>query len=285
MGIVIYRNQNEEKKDSWIKYFLGRIKQNKNNLIVVVGKTGSSKTWSSISICEKISKRNNVPFLIDNIVFNLEDLMRFINSEKAVKGASIIFDEPQISISSREWQSKANRVFNYLLTTFRHRNLNLFFCSPYEDLLDKSTRKLFHAKFKTVSINHKSKTAKLKPKILEYNSQKGKFYEKFLRICFKPKGKTKYRTVKLEYWEVPKPSLELIKQYETKKLRFTSKLNRDIEKELKEYNKKKKTRPDVREQAEQLLKRLGSVALVAAALGITRRGVNMRLAKGNPKKN
>jgi len=277
MGIVIYRDSNEEKKDSWIRYFLGRIKQNKNNLIVVVGKTGSSKTWSSMAVCEKIAKKNNIPFTINNIVFNLKDLMKFINSEKAVKGASIIFDEPQISISSREWQSKANRVFNYLLTTFRHRNLNLFFCTPYEDLLDKATRKLFHAKFETVSINHKLKTAKLKPKIMEYNSQKSKFYEKFLRICFKPKGKAKYKTVKLEYWEVPKPSEELIKQYEIKKLRFTGKLNANIEKELKEYGKKTEIKPNLKEQTEQLLKRLGSVALVAKALDMSKRGVYNRL--------
>lgn len=285
--MVVYRNKEDSKRDSWIRYLLGRINQNKNNLVCVVGKTGSGKTWSAVSVCEKISKQNKVPFTVDNIIFNLGDLMRFINSDKAVKGTSIIFDEPQVTISSRDFMSQANKVFNYLLTTFRHRNLNLFFCTPYEDLLDKTSRKLFHAKFETMSINHTAKTCRIKPKIMDYNSQKSKFYEKFLRVCWKPLGKAKYITSKLKFWDVSIPSKDLITKYEAKKLAFTTRLNKDILVKLEDYEEKqrpkKKKLTDKQEEALTIMARLGDVKLVAKELRISERGVYNHLTLAEKK--
>lgn len=239
MPIVIYRAQ-EKPKNSWIRYFIRRIQLNKNNLVVFVGSTGSGKTWSAASILEMMAEEDGVPFTIDHIVFSLKALMELVNSKKLKKGTKILFDEPQISISSREFQSEANKVFNFLLTTFRHKNWTLFFCTPYEDLLDKTTRKLFHAKFETMSININTKTCKIKPKVMEYNSQLGKFYEKFLRVCYKPRGSSSNIVTKLKFWDIPKPSKELIITYEKKKLDFTTNLNREIMHRLQAYDIKKK---------------------------------------------
>ncbi len=238
MAIVVYKDNKVERKDSWITYLLNRIESNQNNLIVVTGKTGKGKTWTALSICELISARNGVPFGIDNQVFTLKEMMALINSNKLSKGSCIVFDEPQCSISNREFQSEANKVFNYLLSTFRHRNLTLFFCTPYEDLLDLSCRKLFHFKFTTKSIDKNNQTCKLRPVELDYNSNKGKFYEHFLRVAFKPEGHSKYKSLKLYWWNVPKPSDALIKVYEAKKLKFTTQLNLEIEKRLDAYEAK-----------------------------------------------
>ena len=247
----------------------------------MVGKTGSGKTWSAISICEMISKENGVYFGIENIVFTLRELMQLINSGKLKKGSCIIFDEPQVTISAREWQSKTNRVFNYLLSTFRHRNLTLFFCTPYEDLLDKSTRKLFHAKFETVKINFNEKTCELRPKIVEYNSYKQKFYEKFLRVAYKPEDKTTYVTQRLTSWRVPKPSDELIEQYEKKKLEFTTRLNLNIQRELEAEEFKKQQKKELTEKQEKALvlwhKYKGDVNKVAEEMGISKRMVYAHL--------
>ena len=134
------------------------MKKNQNNLISIVGKTGSGKTYTAISICEIMSNMDGVPFTIEHVVFSLRELMDLINSGKLKRGSKIVFDEPQVSISARDFQSEANKVFNYLISTFRHRNYTLFFCTPFETLLDKSTRKLFHARFETMSINQNTKT-------------------------------------------------------------------------------------------------------------------------------
>jgi len=237
-AIVIYKGK--PKGDSWARWMCGRIKKNQNNLIAVVGKTGSGKTWSAISICEMMSKIDGVPFGIEHIVFSLKDLMDLINSGTLKRGSKVIFDEPQVSISAREFQSTANKIFNYLLSTFRHRNLSLFFCTPYESLLDKSTRKLFHVKIETLNINTKDKTCRLKPRYIEYSDYKAEPYRKQLIICYKD-DKSNKKSNKVFYWDVLKPSKELIELYEKKKLDFTNKLNKNISEQLKKYDESGKS--------------------------------------------
>jgi len=238
-AFVVYRGKPQT--NSWVRWMVNRtMRKNKNNLVSIVGKTGSGKTWSAIYICEIMEKIDGVPFTIDHVVFSLKELMDLINSDKLKRGSKIVFDEPQISIGAREFQSQANKVFNYLLSTFRHRNLTLFFCTPFETLLDKSTRKLFHARFETTSINKNTNTCKLKPRYLEFSDYREKIYRKRLIIqCKDTYGNTSYR--KVSHWNVPKPGKELIKQYEKKKLDFTNRLNRNISERLIKYNEEGKS--------------------------------------------
>lgn len=242
-ALVIYRGKPQA--NSWAKWMLNRTKRlNKNNLISIVGKTGSGKTLSAISICEIMSKMGNILFDVrKNVVFTLNALMNLINSGELRKGSMIICDEFQCSISAREFQSKANKVFNYLLSTFRHLNLTLFFCTPFESLLDKNTRRLFHAKFETLSINTKKQTCKLKPRYLEYSDFKAEPYRKQL-IVFHKDERGINSSSKVFHWEVPRPSKENEKIYEEMKFEFTSNLNKNISTELKEG----KSMTDVREE-------------------------------------
>ena len=264
MALVIYKNPKLKVENSWIRYFIGRVKQNKNNLVAIVGSTGSGKTWSAISICDMMSKESGVYFGIENIVFTLRDLMALINSDKLVKGSCIIFDEPQVSISSREFQSEANKVFNYLLTTFRLKNLSLFFCTPYEDLLDLSTRKLFHAKFLTLSIDRNAKKVILKPMTTEYNSHQRKFYEKFLRVAYKEDEDDEYTKRVLKSWGVSKPSEDLIKLYEEKKLNFTTELNKQIEQRLISYDEQQKDKYSIKDKRKELTDKQRRVLIALA---------------------
>jgi len=233
-AIVVYRGK--AGKNSWARWMVGRtMKQNKNNLISLVGKTGSGKTYSGIAICEIMSEMDGVPFTIEHVVFSLTELMDLINSGKLKRGSKIVFDEPQVSISAREFQSEANKVFNYLLSTFRHRNLTLLFCTPFETLLDKNTRRLFHARFETMSINRNNKTCRLKPRFLEYSDFKTEPYRKQLIVFYKDDNGAN-KSNKVFYWDVPKPSKTLIEQYEQKKLDFTNRLNKNISERLKKYD-------------------------------------------------
>ncbi len=202
-------------------------------------------------------------------------MLSLINSGKLKKGSTILFDEPQISISSREFQSKANKLFNYLISTFRHMNFNVLFCTPYENLLDKNTRKLFHAKFIMEKIDLKEKQTIVRPFLLQYNSSKDKFYEKYLRIKKKPEGSSVYVTRPLKHWALDKPNEELIKLYELKKKSFTTALNTEIEMELDVYNKdkqKKYQKPEPTDHQKEVLKlvyELKDKKLVAKQLGIS----------------
>ena len=231
---VIYRDKLQP--HSWARWFNAQVhKKNSNNLVSVVGRTGSGKTWSAITICEIMSKMDGVPFGIENIVFSLRELMELINSGKLQRGSKIIFDEPQVSISAREFQSEANKVFNYLLSTFRHRNFSLFFCTPFETLLDKNTRKLFHVKIETAGVDSKNNTCKLIPLYLEHVDFQEEPYKKKLIVVFPNEDKTKTLSIRLDDWVIPRASNELIKLYEEKKMAFTTNLNKNIQARLSKY--------------------------------------------------
>lgn len=229
-----------EKQYSWIRYIDLRIRQNKNFLGFISGQTGSGKSYCALSLAEMIDPE----FSVERCIFSGKELMQLINSDKLGKGNVIIWDEAGIDLSNRSWQSTTNKLLNFLLQTFRHRNFILIFTSPYIDFVDNNTRKLFHAEFKTQSIDFKDKVTKIKPQLIQYNSRLGKFYYKYLRVVTGQGD-----VVPIESWKIPIPSKELIEAYERKKNKFTAELNKNISFELeKEENKDKKPLTELQEK-------------------------------------
>lgn len=256
MSIVMPKN----KQASWIRYIKQRIEKNKNFLCFIGGQTGSGKSWSALSICQQLDKEFN----IDRCVFSGKDLMQLINSGGLKKGSCVLFDESGIDLSNRNWQSTLNKMLNYLLQTFRHRCIVLFLTSPYMDFLDASTRKLMHAEFEMIGINFKENTAKIKPKLIQYNGRTGKYYFKYLRRI------TKEGVIPIVSWSIIKPTNDLIKDYEVKKLEFTTQLNQKIELALEKLEEKPKPKPLTKKQEEiyTLLQDIGSPLNVANKLKV-----------------
>ena len=167
--------------------------------------------------------------------------MRLINSGKLKKGSAIVFEEAGIGMSSKNWQSVTNKLLNFLIQTFRHRNFVLIFNTPYMDFVDASTRKLFHAEFSTLSIDIQNSACRLKPRYIQYNSRNKKFYFKRLKVITR-EGKRHVDT-----WSISRPSKDLVKEYEIKKREFTDKLNATIQQDLlklEEQDKKPGQTPD-----------------------------------------
>jgi len=236
------------KKDySWIAYLKDRIEKNKNFLAIVSGPTGSGKSWSAISIAEML----NDDFCVRRIIFKGKELMKEINSNdyEGKKGIVFIWDEAGIDLSNRNWQSVTNKMLNYLLQTFRHKNFILLFTAPYTDFLDVASIKLFHAEFETVSINKQRKTVRIKPKLLQYNAHKKKWYRKYLIRIRDGMGKTK-----IKRWDIPMPSKKLIEQYENKKNMFTASLNKDIGEALEQLERNGKEKRELTELQANILK-------------------------------
>lgn len=234
------------KEKYWITYIKQRIKKNKNFLGFVSGPTGSSKSYSSIRICEELDP----DFDVDRIVFGGLELMNLINSGKLKSGSAITFEEVGVEMSNKNWQSITNKMINYLLQTFRHRRFILIMNSPYMDFVDASTRKLFHAEFRTMGIDYKKNEAKLKPVFLQYNSRLSKFYYHRLKVIT-PEGK-----IPVDIWRVSKPSEPLRKAYEEKKLEYTTRLNKKIVEELEGIDNKGKKRKELTEVQEDVLELL-----------------------------
>lgn len=235
MGLVHDREmRNLPKQAHWISYGKQRIAKKKNFLCFFSGPTGSGKSWSSLSTAEQFDPNFN----INNVVFGGLELMELINGDTLSAGSSIVFEEVGVEMSNRNWQSQSNKLLNYLLQTFRHRRFILIMNSPYMDFVDAATRKLFHAEFMTQSIDTKRNICRVKPQQIQYNARMKKFYHKRLTVL------TSMGMRKVDFWDIPKPSDELISAYEQKKRVYTDKLNKLIQAQLqmKENNENRKKR-------------------------------------------
>jgi DNA-binding CsgD family transcriptional regulator len=255
-------------KKFWVQYILRRIENNKNFLGFIAGPTGSGKSWCSLRIAEELDPKFN----IDRVVFSGRELMALINSNKLHKGSAIVFEEAGIEMSNRNWQSTTNKMLNFLMQTFRHRNFILIFNSPYMDFVDSATRKLFHAEMTTCGIDKVKSQVKLKPLCIQYNARYSKFYYKRLKV------RTPEGAVPVSYWKVDKPSNDLLKAYEDKKRVFTDALNEEIQGELDRLSGIAK-KPLTQKQQNILdeLKKGGSVTETAKRLSLSPQYCNVHI--------
>ncbi len=216
-------------------YIKQRINKNKNFMCCITGPTGSGKTYSALKFAEQWDKN----FTSDNIVFTPKAFVDLLNSGTLKKGSVIVADEFGVSMNSRNWQSVANQVINYVLQTFRSRNYIVLFTSPDFSFIDVSARKLFHCHMMTEGINFKQEFCNIKPYMLQVNQRSGDIYYKYLKTVIEGIG-----TKKLNKIEVGLPSKKLIKDYEKKKFAFVSELNKEIEEKLNEKKEDKKENKD-----------------------------------------
>lgn len=240
MPKVVYYKEDAVIKDSVLRYIKNRVKNNnKNFLCAFTGPTGSGKSYASLYAGEELCNQMNIHFGADRVVFDFSSLMELINdAENLPIGSVIVFDEPQVSINARTWQSQINMAFNSLVSTFRHRRLVVFFATPYLDFIDKATRVLFHAEFRMVGIDKENKLSRVKPDFIEYSPEKEDFYHHYLRVVQRVPGKKKMVSKKLRKWNLPLPSKELIEAYEKKKREFTDELNKKIKAKIDKADKK-----------------------------------------------
>lgn len=213
-----------------VTYAKKRIGKNLNLLCLFSGATGSGKTYGGLRYAEDLDPDFDPS---KQVTFDFRETMDLINDpwfkDKEIK--VILWDEPQISISSRGWQGELNRLVNYLLSTFRHQNIILIWCSPYKTFLDSQSRKLLHLEFKADRIDHIAKKSRFFPRLLQYNDDLDKFFTKRV-VRIDDNG-----YMPLDYWDIPMPSAKTIQVYEKKKSAFTNGLNKSILARLKKGKK------------------------------------------------
>ena len=235
---VIYRDSTIPRDDSWGRYVSARIfKNNENWLCAMTGLAGVGKTYTALSKAIEWQKYG-FSFSLDNMVFSFLDLMKLINYGNLKRGSIIIIEEPQTEINSKTWQSEINKCFFQLASTFRHRGYVVFFTNPFLHDLDKSVRKLFNAEWNVLGKDQNLMLAKVKPQALEWNSQKDDWYRHYLKVVYKPEGKSRYVKRKLKQIYVKHPPKSISEPYEELKLAFTTALNRKIQAKLEEIQRK-----------------------------------------------
>jgi len=198
-------------------------KRNQNFLGAFVGQTGSGKSYGALRFAELLSTPER-PFNVKNVVLSSAEFMERLNSKDIQKGDIIIYDEAGVGQNNRQWQSLSNKLFNFIMMTFRYKNLVVIFTVPSFDFIDAGSRKLFHAVFQTQSIDRKNNKLVVLPKIMKYDSFTGQIRTQYLKEKVQGTKKIKiYHRLKLKL-----PDKALIEQYEAKKKKWAEKLNQDI---------------------------------------------------------
>lgn len=195
------------------KIVKGRLRRNKNYLLAITGETGSGKSYGALTIAQMVDPTFN----IKNVVFDSLSLMQQLQRKDIKKGSVLVFDEAGVGMSSREWQSQANKLLGFILETFRFKNVIVIFTMPNLDFLDKKGRQLIHAHAITKGIDHNKKVLRLRLMQLSTEQSTGKIYRKFYRLNGTP----------IRIMGLPKPSKKLCKDYEDKKQEYFSALLAD----------------------------------------------------------
>lgn len=261
-----------------IKYIKNRINNDKNFMAAVIGPTGSGKSFATLALLELANPEMPKEELLKYVHFSPKQFLDNITSEDTESGDVFSYDESGVGQNNKNWQSLVNRVINYVLQTFRYKNLIVFFCLPSFSFLDSDTRKLVHAIFETKKIDKGRKVVLLKPRFTQIDPVTGKMYLKYLRV------KNNNAMVPLKLVEVPKPSDELIALYLQKKKKFTGDLYTELsdkllKHELKQRVKESSTSILTPRQMEILVKykELGKQEYVAEQLNISQQTVSSAL--------
>ncbi len=208
------------KEKPFIEDIKKRIRKNENCLIIVVGRTGVGKSYASMRIAEVLDSG----FGLDRIAFKGKDFIEIADRDLP-KGSVIMLDEAGISMDNRTWWETHNRMINYLLQTFRHRNLIAILTVPQLNFIDKKSLALFHIVLEVVGKNMAHRFAVVKPKHII--ARPTNLTDKNFLMMFPMIKDNAGSLVKVTRLRVKLPSLRLRHDYEKVKSKFTSDLRND----------------------------------------------------------
>lgn len=223
----------------FVKRLHNRVEDNKNALIIVVGKTGSGKSYATEGLMTALyeyryGKLPPKEYIEYHTVFRALEFMKKLNSpEKLVRGDAWNWDEAGVDAGHREHASVKNKILGWLAQTFRNLGQIVFFTTPTVRFIDASIRKLFHFYAEAQMIDKKQKICYLRTYEMYYNPKIDKLYYYNLRFLNGKKGVNVVR-----YIGVPKIADEVLQAYETKKTAFTRDLNIRIQKQLERIEQK-----------------------------------------------
>ena len=226
-----------KRKSAFITFIHNRVLvQNKNFMMVVVGATGSGKSYSCMALGEALDPTFN----IERVCFKAEEFVGLIKKltdskkKEEYRGKVILWDELGVEQNSREFMTLSNRIINYFFQTSRHLNLIILMTVPLISFVDISMRQLVHAMGEMTGINFLNKSSTIRIKFIQTNVMTAKTYKKFLRVYQGGKFKV------LKNIRVGLPSKKLLGEYELKKKKYTTDLYSEIMEKLKPKDKKNK---------------------------------------------
>ena len=218
--------------ENWLRDFiLERLEHEGSVVAIFVGRTGSSKSGSAISLAYAMDPTFN----LDRIVFKIEDFFKISTENNLPPGSFLVFDDAGVDAGSRRWQDEKNQAFGAILQTFRYKQLPTLITTPRLGFLDKQVRESVELQF--VATDTKGM---FKPFVL-YESPKmdGKIWHSYPSVG----------GVEIKLWPFPPPPQGLFEQYKKKKDEAFQRMIREKFMEIQQEESLRKTILETKEEA------------------------------------
>lgn len=212
-------------------------KKNRNVLIVITGGTGTGKSYVAIKIAKDLDPTFTEKTMKDRIISEPKDFLTIMDNPDLSKGKVLIFDEAGVGVPAREWYSINNRAIDYILQTFRYRNLIVIFTVPLLSYVDTHARKLFRFYMETVDVDFNERTNEVKVFEFSINPKTGKIYMKYPVLKFRGYWRkfTRWRfgiapaKIVHEYEKIARGIKERVQERERRKLASVEEKEREKE--------------------------------------------------------
>jgi hypothetical protein len=228
---------------AWVTYIKAKVtEQNQSFPTLVVGQTGSGKSWSTLRLCQEIDP----DFTLDgNWFFRAVEFYKEFNKyykdkENVKRGKIWVLDEAGVDFSSDDWQSKTNKIFAKVFSTARFRNYIFFGTVPFVDFISKKIRQLMQYRMTANYVEKKKDVERsvIVPRCLQWNSRKEDFYyHKLIKITDDDKE------IPINRLLLPKPCKRLRDEYEKRREEFSDNLDAELLQQLEEINEADSTKP------------------------------------------
>ena len=238
------------------------VKKNENFISVIIGGTGSGKSYSFISFAQKFQEKRPGSHIW--IIFRHEELLNLLIPSKnnIKKGDVVIYEEMGISADHRKFWSITNDTIRYVSQIARNRNFCFLMNLPFLNLLDKDVLPLVHVLFQTFSKDAEKRMVKCRLLFNDVNYTTGKSYFKFPMLYVKEEKKWR----KVKYIDFPHPIEEIkngninsLKEYEIIKNQFNNEIYKKLlDKSVKATSKldKKSNATDIKKIGDKIINNL-----------------------------
>lgn len=201
----IWRRLNEENE-----HFMG----------VIVGREGSGKSHTALSICRKVDPT----FDADRVFFDPADLVEAFRSDELGEGSMVMLDEAGVGLGNRSWYEKEQVLLNQTLQTVRDENMGVLYTLPRLSELDSQTVGRLHSLLAMKEKHVDEGWASVSWKNIDVTREDtdGKIYKKY------PRMNVDGQQHRITSIAVKRPPADLAEAYEERKAQFKQSLYDEV---------------------------------------------------------
>lgn len=194
--------------------------ENEHFMGVIVGREGSGKSHTALSICRKVDPT----FGADRVFFDPADLVKAFRDDELGEGSMVMLDEAGVGLGRRSWYEKEQVLLNQTLQTVRDENMGVLYTLPRLSELDSQTVGRLHSLLAMREKHVDEGWAEVSWKNIDVSRERtdGKVYKKYPRM--RVDGR-KHRVTSIA---VKKPPEDLAAGYEERKAEFKDSLYDEV---------------------------------------------------------